>query len=594
MNSFSLPLEYYAFSNLFNAIVCAVMGLVVFYKQPRSRTAQFFCAFTLLVSCWALGYFFWLRAVDDLVLASFLVRTLMIAVALMPPVFLNLVCAMSEWHVHRRVHFLNYLLGMFFASIVYTPLFIKDVAPFLVFPAWPIPGPLFHLHLLHFLSVIGYAHVLMYRKAQLSTGYSRNQLRLAFWGFSITFLSGCMNYLPWYRLPIPPVLNPTVSVYIAAVAYSIVRYQFLDIQVVIRKSLIYSCLIACMTATYLVVVLIAERWFHGYVGYRSWPATVVVAFLIAIFFNPLRNRIQTFVDRALFKATPTELAEQRDKLLLEVRKVDQMKAVATLAAGLAHEFKNPLCSIKIFSEYLPQKHHDAQFRNTFFRIVTKEVIKINSLVQRLLDFSKPNESKREWVMLSSLLDETVELLNESLLRHRIRVLASYTEEDVKPHGHARDTLKPTPLMGRYLTPTKDFFHGGVVSVDPIQMRQVFLNLLLNSIDAMKEKGGTLSITTRASDGYVEVAITDSGCGISREHLEHIFDPFFTTKQSGNGLGLSIVRDIVTEHGGTIHFESTVGLGTSCILRFPVRSNSVDKNGASLEAQKEDQAVEAGS
>ena len=130
--------------------------------------------------------------------------------------------------------------------------------------------------------------------------------------------------------------------------------------------------------------MVMERWFQGFLGYRSIFATAVVAFLIAVFFNPLRDRIQAFVDRALFKATPAELVAQREQLLVEVRKGDQMKAVATLAAGLAHEIKNPLASIKTFTEYLSTHHDDPVFRDKFQKIVGGEVERINLIVQQLL------------------------------------------------------------------------------------------------------------------------------------------------------------------------------------------------------------------
>jgi signal transduction histidine kinase len=123
-------------------------------------------------------------------------------------------------------------------------------------------------------------------------------------------------------------------------------------------------------------------------------------------------------------------------------------------------------------------------------------------------------------------------------------------------------------------------------VDRQQMKQVFMNLILNAMDAMKERDGRLTVATRhltRLDGtkWVQIEVSDNGCGISPEDLPHIFDPFFTTKHestehAGTGLGLSIVHQIIQEHGGTVEARSTIGQGTAFILTIPAREK-VDKD-----------------
>lgn len=311
----------------------------------------------------------------------------------------------------------------------------------------------------------------------------------------------------------------------------------MDIGFVGRRSVVYSVLAACITATYLVMVLIMEKWFQGFLGYRSVLATAVVAFLIAIFFNPLRNRIQAFVDRALFKATPAELAVQRDQLLTEVRKGEQQKAVATLAAGLAHEIKNPLASIKTFTDYLNTRYDDPAFRAKFKKIVGGEVERINLIVQQLLEFAKPVPPKLMPLEVSRLVDETLELLNSELVQRRVEVIRRY---EARPQ----------------------------VLADPQQLKQVFLNLFLNSLDAMNGRGA-LELRTDVNGAECTVTVADSGVGIAPDALPHIFEPFFTTKSTGTGLGLAVVQGIVKEHGGRIHVESHPGQGTRVTLSLPI-------------------------
>jgi signal transduction histidine kinase len=311
----------------------------------------------------------------------------------------------------------------------------------------------------------------------------------------------------------------------------------MDIRIVIQRSVVYSLLIACMTASYLVMVLIMERWFQGFFGYRSIFATSFVAFLIAIFFNPLRNRIQAFVDRALFKATPVELVAQREQLLVEVRKGEQMKAVGTLAAGLAHEIKNPLASIKTFTDYLDAHYADPAFRAKFKKIVGGEVERINLIVQQLLDFAKPVPPKLAPIDVPRLLDETVELLNSELVERRVEVDRCYDAS--------------ATILG-----------------DPQQLKQVFLNLILNSLQAMNGNG-RLAIQTGRTGSELVVTIADNGVGIDPKDLPRIFEPFFTTKPSGTGLGLAVVQGIVKEHRGRIAVESHPGQGTTTQLFLPI-------------------------
>ena len=311
----------------------------------------------------------------------------------------------------------------------------------------------------------------------------------------------------------------------------------MDIRIVIRRSVVYSVLIACITAVYLVVVLIMEKWFQGFFGYRSIFATAMVAFLIAIFFNPLRSGIQAFVDRALFKATPAELVEQREQLLAEVRKGDQMKAVGTLAAGLAHEIKNPLASIKTFSDYLETRYADPEFRAKFKKIVGGEVERINLIVQQLLEFAKPVPPKLMPVEVSQLVDEMLEFLNNDLVTRHIEVQRRYEANEQ-------------------------------VLADPQQLKQVFLNLFLNSLQAMNGHG-RLEVRMGVEGAELAIMITDSGSGIAPKDLPYVFEPFFTTKSTGTGLGLAVVQSIIKEHGGRIAVESHPGQGTTMKVSLPI-------------------------
>ena len=245
-----------------------------------------FSYLALLIAVWSWFYFLWLRVTADAVQADFLERTCMVPVVLMPPAFLHFSSLLTGRMRRLRFHVANHLASVAIALTVYTPAFSPGVSSHQVFPFWLLPGPMFVVHFVHMVSMVTLGLWLIASTALQSTGQFRVQLWWAFWSYGIGWYSGFTNYFAWFRLPFPPVLNAAVSVCFLALTYAILRHQLLDIRVVIRRSVVYSILIACITATYLVAVLIMERWFQGFLGYRSIFATAVVAFLTSAGASP--------------------------------------------------------------------------------------------------------------------------------------------------------------------------------------------------------------------------------------------------------------------------------------------------------------------
>jgi len=171
--------------------------------------------------------------------------------------------------------------------------------------------------------------------------------------------------------------------------------------------------------------------------------------------------------------------------------------------------------------------------------VPSEVERINNIVHRLLDFSKPAPPTFQMTNVCALIDDTLEFLNNEFLKRHIVIEKNYENQATG------------------------------LKIDPSQIKQVLLNIILNAMDAMP-KGGKITIKTQTvKDGTLEIDIADTGSGISKEHLKHIFDPFFTTKDSGSGLGLSIVHQIIQNHGGKIEAESEIGNGSVFRIKLPI-------------------------
>ncbi len=528
---------YYAVSGLLNGISCTLLAFFVLVKGPRNPQNRSYCFFALPVGFFNFFYYFWaLASTPEEALKWFI--PVMDFVIPVNPFFLTFAATITGMSKQKKkAVILSFLLNGFFLIASNNLWLYTKMVPRYHLGWWPVITPLCSLYHLIWFWHVSLGHYWLWKGFKESTGTRRDQLKWTMIGTLVGYGGGATNWFLWYNIPIPPVLNILITPFQLIIAYAIVKHQLMDIRVAIRRSLIYSLLIACITATYLVMVLVMERWFQGFMGYRSAFSTLIVAFLIAIFFNPLRDRFQAFVDRALFQATPAELAEQREQLLAEVRKSDQMKAVGTLAAGLAHEIKNPLASIKTFTEYLRTRHADPEFRDKFQKIVGGEVERINLIVQQLLEFAKPAPPKLVPMEITVLLDETLELLGGELTQHQVSV-------------------------------NKDYRGLSTILGDRQQLKQVFLNLLLNSLQAMNGYG-RLEVKVYQQGAEVVISLTDNGVGIPPEHLPRIFDPFFSTKPTGTGLGLAVVQGIIKEHGGHIEVASRVGKGTIVNLRLPL-------------------------
>ncbi len=236
-----------------------------------------------------------------------------------------------------------------------------------------------------------------------------------------------------------------------------------------------------------------------------------------------------------------DLGELR-RLQEQVRRNERLSALGNLAAGVAHEIRNPLSSIKGFATYLAGKVQ-GQDRDAA-RAMIQETDRLNRVVSELLEFARPSELK--------LRDEDLDAVVERALRlARADVMA----KDITVEFSQRGTLPPIPL-------------------DPERMTQALLNLFLNAAQAMGQ-GGVLRISSYPGqeEGIVSLRIEDTGHGIPPKVLGDIFNPYFTTKSSGTGLGLAIVHRIVEGHGAAIKVESAVGRGTVFTIELPMKRRS---------------------
>ena len=228
------------------------------------------------------------------------------------------------------------------------------------------------------------------------------------------------------------------------------------------------------------------------------------------------------------------------RLEKEVTKHERLVALGKMAAGVAHEIRNPLSSIKGFATMLGAAARECGEGDRAARLLIEEVERLDRSITEMLNYSRPLPLRRQPARLDRLVADSLELIRPDAEETGVTVCCEMAA--------SREVL-----------------------IDEDRIKQVLLNLYLNALQAMSA-GGTLTVSCREADGgMVEVAVCDTGCGIDPEHLERIFDPYFTTKADGTGLGLALAYKIIDEHGGSIHFESRPGAGTCVFIRLPIDS-----------------------
>ena len=222
----------------------------------------------------------------------------------------------------------------------------------------------------------------------------------------------------------------------------------------------------------------------------------------------------------------------------EIARSRHLNSIGSLAAGVAHEIRNPLSSIKGFAVYFKEKLVGNKEDEEIADIMIAETERLNRVIGQLIEFARPLELKKQKIQFVELVQHTIKLIASDAQKSKVTIEINAD--------------KNLPM----------------VEVDPDKVKQVLLNVFLNCLASLKE-GGTLKVELALKADNLNVIISDTGAGINESDLPKIYDPYFTSKPSGTGLGLAVVQKIMEAHGGSINVESTIGFGTEVFLFFPI-------------------------
>ncbi len=262
------------------------------------------------------------------------------------------------------------------------------------------------------------------------------------------------------------------------------------------------------------------------------------------------NLLSLLFDQAAFAIENASLYEVQTERIKKMYRTDRLATLGELAAGAAHEIRNPLTAIRSTIQYLSKDFTNDPVKSEMITELITEVERINKIVQGLLSFARPSELNITEVDIELLINQTLLLIQSTLNKQHIDVEFEYFTKDT------------------------------TIQADLEQLKQVFLNIILNAIEAMSknepgkhrtliisiEKGADINTQNR----FLIITFEDTGKGINKNDLENVFNPFFTTKEEGTGLGLAISYGMINRHEGEIEVKSIPEKGTSFIIKLPQR------------------------
>ena len=528
-----LPLANFS---ILTATLSVAMALFTLVKAPNRKIAFLWVLTCLSIALWSFGFGMMTKSHTFNDCMFWQKWFLYLGAIMIPVLYLHFVSLLTgtggKWLVS-----ISYLGALVFQVLNFTGYLAtaKVKPPFNFYTDALFPA--YHAYTLFFFVLAGYAHWLLLKRLKTSEGSLKNQIQYVFIGTSIGFFGGCMTFPLSFNIHIFPIGTYLVVFYLVAITYAMYRHHLMDINIVLRKSLVYSLMTGILTAVYLIFITQGAHVLQGLFGASTLTTSIIAACVITAGFLPLRNRIQAFVDRYFFRDWS-----------------DRGEMVREVAAGFSHELKSPLAGLSMQAQMTLAELEEIEMdRRSLQEALPRIKEELHYIVNKAMDAARRIEAVRGVAEPSREQVEPVDVpavLESSL--SVLQTLVSDVKADIK-----RDVPGNLPP----------------VRSNQKQLEIVFINLIKNALESMggiRGKGPrTLSLAGAELDGSVLVSVKDTGAGIAAKDLSHVFDPHYTTKgRKGTGMGLFLSHQIVKAHGGSIEVKSEEGKGTEFVVRLP--------------------------
>lgn len=296
-----MGLNLFSISGLLLSVTCFTLFLIIL-KYGRTRLHHIWALFNIAVAIWGVGAFYVGKATDPYT-ALYWLKIAHVGIIFIPVFFFHFVYIMCELNL-KKLLILSYCFGMIFLLLDTTDIFLNQTQYiFDSFYYTRSEGFLYPIFLLWWLSLVSYGHIELVKLYRRSIGLKRHQTQYLLFGTLIGFSGGITNFLPHFGIYVYPFGNLTIPLYCLISTYAILRYRLLDINLVFRKSMVYSLSAGILTSLFVVLVFAMTKFLSKIAGIESFAVTVIAALIIAFLFNPLKNKIQSFIDKSFYKKT---------------------------------------------------------------------------------------------------------------------------------------------------------------------------------------------------------------------------------------------------------------------------------------------------
>lgn len=321
-------MNYYVISSFINCIASLGVAILVFCKNRKSNINKWFIFFAVSVSFWALGYSLWQisQTHGD---ALFWIRFAMLASIIIPFSFFEFVVYLARFETRsRKIRLLNAIVGALLVIFSFSPFYIQNVQPLSIFKFWPQPGPVFYFFHTYFVVNVVAAHILLIKTIKNENSENKKRIFWVFCATAVGFVGGMTNHFLWYKIMVPPVGNIGISFCVTILAYAIVRHQLMDIDFVIKKTLVFACLSFFVFACFSVPLFIIPNFVRSSQSHNgvSWWMLAVMGMIVAGLVGPLNQVLVNVTDKYLFqkKLGYQYLLKKASQGISRIRSLDQL------------------------------------------------------------------------------------------------------------------------------------------------------------------------------------------------------------------------------------------------------------------------------
>jgi len=525
---------FLAWTAFLNGVVCGALAFFVLQARPHTPLARAYGFFNLSIVLWSASYAIWQCMARPT--AAFKVLQWTFFFGMWPNVAFVYFAFCFEGMTRKRWRWLisDILLKIGFTGMNFSGVLFSSVVPRAATGLWGLPKPWLGIYLLYWYVECLCAFVVLIKAASRRDASSLNRMYYAMAALVIGHLGAISNWPMWYGISFPPQLNILVSVCSCILAYAIARYRVIDVQIVVRKTVVYSVVSAALAALYVGTIAIFTHFLDRLYVNASVVSSAIATIFIALIFQPFRSSLQYWMDRRF----PRESLNQ--SLLREA------------TSSFAHEIKRPLAKMSLpaqlalsdIDRWVSEQHVSAELVGPLrehLAFILRESHEAAEKIEAIRELSMDARLLREPLNLAEILEHVLAAEGERLKRETIKLQTTIASNLPSYSGNAH------------------------------QLEIAFCNIIRNAVESMWTitHARLLSCDLQHNPAGFELTIKDSGSGIAAKDISHLFDPWFSTKGShGMGIGLYLTQQIIQRHGGTIEVSSQQNKGSVFRIVLP--------------------------